>query len=108
MSTIQRLYLVVREDLSPGQQATQAAHALRQFVAEHPAQDKHWFETSNTLVLVAAKNEEHLNKLDRKLRMNGVAVSRFTEPDLAGSLTAIAVSPDGSRILRNLKLALKS
>lgn len=30
-----KLYLVVRADLPPGPQAVQAAHAARQFAAEH-------------------------------------------------------------------------
>jgi len=31
-----KLYLITREDLPPGQQAVQAAHALREFGEHHP------------------------------------------------------------------------
>jgi len=36
----------------------------------------------------------------------GIAASAFREPDLGNSLTAIAIAPSGSKIVRNLRLAL--
>lgn len=61
-----KLFLVTRQDLEPGQQAVQAAHALREFSAKHPEIDRHWYETSNTLAFLAAKNEEALYRLREK------------------------------------------
>lgn len=58
-----KLFLVTRADLSAGQQAVQAAHALRAFAAEHPDIDREWYEVSNYLALLAVPNEERLGVL---------------------------------------------
>jgi hypothetical protein len=52
-----KLHLVTRRDLSPGQQAVQAAHALREFIQHHPEVDRDWYERSNTLALLAVEDE---------------------------------------------------
>ena len=36
----------------------------------------------------------------------GLRLVRFHEPDLSGSLTAVALEPDGGRLVRGLRLAL--
>jgi DNA-binding transcriptional LysR family regulator len=103
-----RLHLVVRRDLPPGDQAVQAAHALRQFTAEHPDIDRQWFEQSNTLALLAAPDERTLARmLDRAFDL-GIRAAAFREPDLGGSLTAIAIEPAGARLCRGLPLALRA
>lgn len=106
--TVPRLHLVVRADLPPGDQAVQAAHALRQFVAEHPSADKEWFEQSNTLALLAAPNEQALFRMLGRAFDLGIRAAAFREPDLGGSLTAIAIEPAGARICRSLPLALRA
>jgi len=103
---MKRLYLVVRADLSPGQQAVQACHALRAFVEEHPDTDREWFDESNTLVLLSAQDERALKRLGTKAVMVGVPCSEFREPDLDDSLTAIAVAPSGHRLCKRFPLAL--
>lgn len=52
-----KLFLVTRSDLPPGQQAVQAAHALREFVELYPEEDRLWYERSNTLAFIAAPDE---------------------------------------------------
>lgn len=103
-----KLFLVTRLDLPPGDQAVQAAHALRQFVAEHPSADKEWFEQSNTLALLAAPDEEALARMMDRAFDLGIRAAAFREPDLGGSLTAIAIEPAGARICRGLPLAFRA
>ncbi len=101
-----KLYAVVRADLPPGSQAVQAAHALREFAAEYPRLEQKWHETSNTLVMLAARSEQDLVALATDLGYRGVPVSLFREPDLGNAVTAICVGPQGGRFLRDLPLAL--
>lgn len=104
-----KLYIVVRADLSAGAQAVQAAHAMREFAAEHPEIEKEWHEKSNTVVMLSVQYESWLKNLLHTVKYHGVAVTGFREPDLSNTLTAICVGPDGYRIqeLRTLPLALK-
>lgn len=100
-----RLYIVVRSDLSPGQQAVQACHALREFVEQHPFIDRKWFDESNTLVLLEVPDEKTLVRLGIKAQRAGVPFTEFREPDIGNELTAIAVAPSGRRLCRRLPLA---
>lgn len=52
-----KLVLVTRSDLRPGQQAVQAAHALQQFNMDFPDTVKAWVERSNTLALLVVPDE---------------------------------------------------
>lgn len=102
-----KLYLITREDLPPGQQAVQAAHALRQFVAEHPETDRQWFSGSNTLAILTVKDQSTLEGLFKKAINRRIPVAKFQEPDRSDELTAIALGPEGRRLTRNLPLALQ-
>jgi len=102
-----KLYLVTRADLPPGQQAVQAAHALRQFTADHPDVDRRWFETSNTLALLVVPDESSLDQLLHKARRRG-PVSEFREPNRGNELTAVAIGPWGKSVVARLPLALAS
>ena len=102
-----KLYLVTRQDLSPGQQAVQAAHAMREFSARHPEIDRHWYTTSNTLAFLATPNEEALWKLLNRAAERGLAAAPFHEPDRGNELTAVAFGPECGRLLSHLPLALR-
>lgn len=104
-----KLFLITRQDLSPGYQAVQSCHALRQFTAEHPEKDLEWFTTSNYLALLSVKNEHELRKLFIDAKESGLKCSGFEEPDVDNELTAIAIEPgERSRELcKKLPLALK-
>lgn len=107
MARPDRLYVVVRGDLAPGLQVAQAMHAFRQFVEDHPDTERRWFADSNTLAVLTVPSEGALASLvmdavDRDLRH-----SKFHEPDLGGALTAIALEPGATRIVRTLPLALE-
>ena len=101
-----RLYIVVSGELTDGQKAVQACHALRAFVADHPDIDRRWYEESNTIVLLEASGEMAIIGLWEKMRCSGVECSMFREPDLDDVMTAIAIAPAGHRHLRNLPLAM--
>lgn len=104
----ERLHLVVRADLSAAQVAVQAAHAARAFAHQHPEVERAWFEASNHLALLAVPDEATLERLSQRAFCGDVAFAAFREPDLGGSLTAIAVEPGprGQAICRRLPLAL--
>lgn len=104
-----KLFLVTRRDIEPGYQAVQSCHAMRQFTADHPEIDAEWFKGSNYLALLSAENEIELMRLlvfasDAKIRW-----SAFREPDVGGSITAIALepSPQAAALCKELPLALK-
>lgn len=101
----EKLFLVTREDLSWDQQAVQAAHALREFVREHPEVDRCWYETSNTLVLLVVQDEWALERLVEQAQWKGVPFAGFREPDRQNELTAVALGPSGSRLCQRLPLA---
>jgi hypothetical protein len=104
----ERLFLITRADLRPGQQAVQAAHALRQYGAEHPESDREWFEGSNTLALLAVPDERALKALVSRAFDRGLKMGVFEEPDLGGQVTAVALEPssEARRLCRSLPLAL--
>jgi hypothetical protein len=104
---LSKLYTVVRADLPLGAQAVQAAHAMREFAHLHPEVEAEWHRTSNTVVMLSVPDEAALVDLKVRLCNAHISVAEFHEPDLNHSLTAICVAPDGSRMLRNLPLALQ-
>lgn len=105
---VDKLILITRKDLTPAQQAVQAAHALRAFIAEHSEEDARWFKESNTLALLSVQNEAELIELWFRANDEGVKVAGFQEPDLNDEYTSLALEPGpGSRRLtRGLPLAL--
>jgi peptidyl-tRNA hydrolase len=102
-----KLYLVTRSDLSPGQRAVQAAHAMRQFAHEHPDIDHEWFNNSNYLCLLEVPNESALHVLASTAREVGIRHAGFLEPDLSDQLTALALEPAARSLCKGLPLALQ-
>jgi peptidyl-tRNA hydrolase len=103
---IRKLFLITREDLSEGQQAVQAAHALQEFNIQHPECAQAWYNDSNTLAFLAVPNEGALGVLLKKAANRGIPVAAFYEPDRDNELTALAIGPDGKNLTKNLRLAL--
>lgn len=101
-----KLYVITRQDLSPGQQAVQSAHALQEFNFEYPNLTKQWHSTSNTLALLACGSEAELEILALKAEYKAFPISRFREPDRNNELTAIALGPEGKSLVRGLSLTL--
>jgi peptidyl-tRNA hydrolase len=95
--------------LNFGQQASQLCHALRQFSNDHPEIDKEWFNNSNYICLLAVASESDLINLINKSEELELKYSKFLEPDLNNSLTAICIEPGKltKKLVNNLKLAFK-
>jgi hypothetical protein len=106
-STPQKLYLVTREDLSPAQQAVQAAHALTEYFMQHREGATSWHSTSNTLAFLSVPTEDNLRVLTLNARRRGLILSEFREPDRQHELTAVAFEPKAKSLLRTLQLALR-
>jgi hypothetical protein len=101
-----KLYLVTRQDLPDGVQASQLVHAGREYVDKFPEEDALWYRTSNTVVLLTTENEATLEVLLREAQASSVSVAPFREPDRNHELTAIALGNGGKRLCRGLRLAL--
>lgn len=107
MPPAEKVYLVVRADLPPGQQAVQAAHALQELNVHHGELVRGWYARSNTLAFLATKDELSLEKLHTKAQEHGFTCVQFREPDRDKELTALALGPEAARMVRHLPLALK-
>lgn len=102
-----KLYLIVRADLPPGLQLSQAVHAAQAFQAAHPALCAAWMAASNTLVVVGAPDGAALAALRDRAARAGVPRASFCDDDL-GLETALALAPGPAarRLCRGLPLAL--
>jgi Peptidyl-tRNA hydrolase PTH2 len=107
MSKVDKLYLVTRADLEDGQQAVQAAHSLREFVALHPEIDQAWYKQSNTLAFLVVADEPALGVLLQKAANRNIPVAPFHEPDRNNEMTAIALGPAARNLCSGLPLALQ-
>ena len=86
----EKLYIVTRLDISKGYQAVQSAHALSEFVFEHPSIAKDWHAKSNYLALLSVDTENDLEQLIFKASLLNIKHSIFREPDIGNQITAIA------------------
>ncbi len=114
---MKRLYLISRRDMSPGQQAVQAQHALVEFLRQHPAEADAWYKESNTIAFLEARDEEHLGELYERAAWKGVKASLFREPepwveegyatDVPNTRTALVLAPSGRKLVGALRPALR-
>ena len=81
-------------------------HAALDFAVAHPALVARWHGDSNTLVVLAAPDELALSWLCADARALGLLAVPFSEPDLGGALTAVALEPAARRLVAHLPLAL--
>lgn len=103
-----KLYIVTRQDLTPGYQAVQGIHAAQQFAHDFPGLNKAWQEQSNYLGFLSVKNEGVLKNLAAKAMRQGLAVAVFCEPDVFWQVTAIAIEAGSKsrKLCKKLPLAL--
>lgn len=102
---MQRLYIIVREDLDAGLLSAQACHVTRRFTREHPEID---VPDDENLLVLAAHDEPGLHELLARLKGGESALSTFNEPDLNHSLTAIAaLGPGVQKMLSSYPKALR-
>ncbi len=100
------MYIVTREDLAPGEQLAQVAHAATEFVSQHPESAAEWRAMSNSLVVVATPDETSLVRLIDRALVAGVRPTVFREADYGDAVTAVAL-PTGKasrKLCANLPL----
>jgi len=99
----------VRADLTPGQQAVQAGHALTEWVLDYPTLSGEWHAKSNYLAYLVVSDEQALKKLMEMAIRKGIETSTFREPDLDNTMTAITLGPgeQSRKLCRGLSLALR-
>ena len=103
-----KLYVIVRGDLPPGAQVAQACHGLRAFAEGYPEIDRAWYDGSNNLIVLSVPDLAELESLRCRAQEASVPVTAFCEPDFDDELTAIAIAPDGARLVSSLPLALRA
>lgn len=105
----EKLYLITHSELPLQYQVPQTTHAAIQFANEYPEAQKKWFEQSNSIITLSAKDERSLWNFTKLLDKKGVKYSKFFEPDIGYSLTAIALVPgqNNKKICCGLPLAGK-
>lgn len=110
-----KLYVLIRDDLSPAQQAIQAGHAVAQFGYDHPKEFRLWQEDNNTLIYLSVKDVYSWEQIliDGKFK-HSVFIETFGSPfpslHEGGGKTAIAVAPNWTCqyvLFKNLPLALQ-
>lgn len=102
-----KLYIITRRDLKPGQQACQGMHAMRLFAERYPDREMTWYIKSNHLCFVSVAFEANLIHYNWRAHQLGIPSVIFTEPDLGDQATAVAMAPEGSSLLSGLPLALR-
>lgn len=91
-------------------QIPQVAHVVAEFASEYKKEFEEWNKWgSNSLVVVAVKNEEKLFEFKEKLVKENHKFVEFVEPDIGYSLTAIALIPmdNSKKLCSGLPLAGK-
>jgi len=99
-----KIYIVVRGDLSPGAKACQGLHAFREYIRNFPEEELSWYNNSNHVCFLSTKGQNELNRLYGALLYEGFNVVAFLEPDMDHELTAICVEPSARNYLAGLPL----
>jgi hypothetical protein len=81
-------------------------HAALDLAASDPDLIDAWRRESNTIVLLCAPDELALTWLYADAAAAGHVAVAVREPDLGGSLTAVALEPAAYRLVSDLPLAL--
>ena len=107
MRQVEKVYIIVRADLSPSYQAVQSSHALTDLVFQNIKDMLTWHRNSNTIVLLSVPNERALLDVEDQLKDAGMRFASFREPDIQNELTAIALLPceDAKQFCKQFKLA---
>ena len=102
-----KLYIVVRNDLTPGLQAAQAVHAALSFAFTHPQDGRIWHDTTPYVVVLQTPDEGSL--LSNWERLSDVPHRVLVrEPDIDDEATAFAaLGHEAGRILSGLPLCLR-
>ena len=105
-----KLVTITRQDITPGYQVVQTAHAIADFIYDHPDVSSHWKNESNSIITLATTDEQSLIRLYERLKQVTPHITAFHEPDVQDQMTAICVygTPEiRKKFFSNLPLALK-
>lgn len=83
------MYVLIRKDLSPRQQAVQAGHAAIESARNHLKSD----DEHPSLIYCTIKSEQKLLMCADELRAQGIDCQIFREPDIGNQATALATRP---------------
>jgi peptidyl-tRNA hydrolase len=94
---VNKLYVLVRGDLSKSQQAVQATHAVAEFMLYDnripcrcgQCEDQLLWK-NETIVLLKVRNLEQLQEWSSKIKSTTNSYNEFYEPDIGNQQTAIA------------------
>lgn len=102
-----KMYIVVRSDLTIGEQLAQSNHASFIFGHMYPDLTLNWLENSNYIAVLQIENESKLRSLLRDAAFSDIKFVVFEEPDMNNSLTAICLEPSerSKKLCAKLKLA---
>ncbi len=94
------MYVFVRTDLSHAQRAVQSAHAAVEIarLGHIPPCDP-----VPNLILIGIASEPELESIADHLPSLGIESIAFREPDLGGSLTAVATAPVSHALRRHFR-----
>ncbi len=98
-------YILVRKDLSPGQQVVQSCHAVAECARNSYLSNTD--EDHPHIVVCGVKDENALLKAHTKLQKEGVRCQLYREPDAGDEATALATAPvyEGvRRLFRNFQI----
>ena len=95
-----KLYVIVRNDLSRSQRTVQAIHAS----AEYLLHEKDHIWDNGVVVCLKVKDEEELVNLERKIKCWEIPYRTFREPDTGNDVTALALVGKNN-LFKNLQLA---
>ena len=87
-----KLYILLRQDLNPGVQVSQACHITAEWCKRWQEGNKDW--NNETIVVVSVLNLIHLNYWKEKLELKCLEYSIFCEPDLNNEMTGLACYTD--------------
>jgi hypothetical protein len=93
MKPNQKLYVITRKDLTPGQMACQGMHAAIDFIFEFPEIAKEWHSISNHICFLQVTNEMDLKRFLETVKKNNLKFKLFYEPALEMQLTAVCLEP---------------
>ncbi|MCK9556081.1 hypothetical protein M0R19_08265 [Candidatus Pacearchaeota archaeon] len=89
---MEKMYVLVREDLDEVYRFIQAGHAIAEFILKHEDIARKW--NNQYLIYVKVKDELRIKDWEYKLKLNDVEFEKFLEPDIENQLTAIAFVSD--------------
>ena len=82
-----KMYVIVRSDLSRSQRTVQAIHAAAEFLLHENVYN--W--DNGTVVCLKVRDEEELLRLESKIKSMERPYRSFREPDTGNDMTALAL-----------------